>query len=214
MYISYFILFIAFNYYKKIVIWVPIILCVEILGAYLAGMALIGIAELGDKTQIALLSLSGKYERKLPILMGAFFGFALVDGVAVIFGSAISSFLPERVITILAGLAFLAFGVYFLLGAEEEVREVDNKSLIISSFLLITLMELGDKTQFIAITLSARYSSSLGIFLGAMTALMALSVIAVVLGAAISDRVPQAKFKRLAASLFIILGILALLGIY
>lgn len=57
-------------------------------------MALIGVAELGDKTQIALLSLSGKYQNRVPLLVGSFLGFAFVDGIAVVFGGAISSFFP------------------------------------------------------------------------------------------------------------------------
>nr|HOP09657.1 TMEM165/GDT1 family protein [Candidatus Methanofastidiosa archaeon] len=159
------------------------------LEAFIVSAALIGVAELGDKTQIALLSLSGKYKKKTPLLVGSFMGFALVDGMAVVFGGTISSLVPQDTISLAASVVFILFGVYFLFEKEEKMKEANHKSLLLTSFMLITLMELGDKTQLITMTLAARYDSMIGVFLGAMAALMFLSSVAIIVGKALSERI-------------------------
>ena len=185
-----------------------------VLEALLVSIGLVGLAELGDKTQIALLSLSCKYQKKMPLLIGSFFGFALVDGIAVVFGGTISSLIPGNVITYASSIAFIIFGIYFLFEKEEEVKDSKHQSLMLKSFLLITLMELGDKTQLLTITLAARYDSVLAVFSGAMIALMFISSVAIIIGKALSERVPEKSFKKISAVLFISLGLLGLLGVW
>ena len=97
---------------------------------------------------------------------------------------------------------------------EEDIKESRHNSLVLTSFLMITLMELGDKTQLVTMTLAARYGSMIGVFIGTILALMTLSSIAVIMGKAISERVPEEKFKKASATLFIALGVLGLIGIW
>jgi putative Ca2+/H+ antiporter (TMEM165/GDT1 family) len=81
-----------------------------------------------------------------------------------------------------------------------------------STFLVIFLAELGDKTQLATFGLAAGPSSRLAVFLGASAALIATTAIAVLLGEAVGRVVPVIWLKRLAGALFIILGIFFLLG--
>lgn len=54
----------------------------------------VGIAEMGDKTQLSMLLLSSKTKRRLPLLAGAALAFLIVDGIAVTAGSWVTTILP------------------------------------------------------------------------------------------------------------------------
>jgi putative Ca2+/H+ antiporter (TMEM165/GDT1 family) len=81
-----------------------------------------------------------------------------------------------------------------------------------STFLVIFLAELGDKTQLATFALAASPTSRLAVFLGASVALIATSAIAVLLGEAVGRVVPEVWLKRMAGALFIVLGVLFLVG--
>ncbi|RZN46219.1 TMEM165/GDT1 family protein [archaeon] len=181
--------------------------------ALAASFALVALAELGDKTQLAIFSFSAKYRHRMPIIIGIALGFALVDGLAVVFGQAITTFISQDVLNIATSIAFIVFGIYFLLHTEneEEVQRKGKKSLFFSSFALITAMEMGDKTQLLTITLAAQYDAPLAVFAGSWGALMTLSLIALLVGRTIAQRVASHRIQYLSGALFILLGIAGLL---
>ncbi len=84
--------------------------------------------------------------------------------------------------------------------------------LLASSFSLIFLAELGDKTQLATLALAAGGRSRLTIFIGAALALVATSAIAVLAGEAVARVVPELWIKRAAGLGFLVLGTLFLLG--
>jgi putative Ca2+/H+ antiporter (TMEM165/GDT1 family) len=81
-----------------------------------------------------------------------------------------------------------------------------------STFLLVFLAELGDKTQLATLSLAASGKSRLLVFAGAAAALVATSAIAVVAGEAVARAVPEIWIKRTAGLGFLVLGILFLAG--
>ncbi len=85
-----------------------------------------------------------------------------------------------------------------------------NAKLIISSFVMIFLAELGDKTQISTFALAADTRSMLSVFLGASGALVLTSLIAVVLGGVIGRFVPDKLIKIVSAAVFIGFGVLTL----
>ncbi len=85
-----------------------------------------------------------------------------------------------------------------------------NTKLIISSFVMIFLAELGDKTQISTFALAADTRSMLSVFLGASGALVLTSLIAVVLGGVIGRFVPDKLIKIVSAAVFIGFGVLTL----
>jgi len=83
--------------------------------------------------------------------------------------------------------------------------------LIGSTFGVIFLAELGDKTQLAAISLSASSRKPLSIFIGASLALTAVSAIGVAVGAGLSDVLPIAVIRKVAAAAFVLIGLAMLL---
>lgn len=80
--------------------------------------------------------------------------------------------------------------------------------LMLTTFVMIFLAELGDKTQLATFCLSADCEeSTLSVFLGSSGALILSSFIAVVLGATFARFIPANIIKFAAGSFFIIVGI-------
>ena len=86
-----------------------------------------------------------------------------------------------------------------------------NVKLIASTFVMIFLAELGDKTQISTFALASNSRSMLSVFLGASAALVLTSLIAVVLGGVIGRFVPEKVIKFVSAAVFIGFGVLTLL---
>ncbi len=85
-----------------------------------------------------------------------------------------------------------------------------NARLIVSTFVMIFLAELGDKTQISTFALATNSRSTLSVFLGASGALVLTSLIAVVLGGVIGRFVPEKLIKVVSAAVFIGFGVLTL----
>ena len=84
--------------------------------------------------------------------------------------------------------------------------------VLLTTFGIIFLAEMGDKTQIAAMTLAAQTKKPWAVFLGASLALAAVSAIGVIVGGALGNYVPLEWVKRIAAILFIIIGVLMLIG--
>ena len=84
--------------------------------------------------------------------------------------------------------------------------------VLLTTFGIIFLAEMGDKTQLAAMTMSAQTKRPWAVFLGASLALAAVSAVGVLVGGAIGDYVPLIWVKRVAAMAFILIGVLMLLG--
>ncbi|MDO9098575.1 MAG: TMEM165/GDT1 family protein [Candidatus Methanoperedens sp.] len=180
----------------------------------LTTFGLIAIAELGDKTQLTVITLSAGYD-KVKVFTGVIFAFALVTGLGVLVGETLFQFISPDLIKILAGLLFIVFGLW-ILRSKSSNDENENQLLsnpLVSTFSMITIAEMGDKTQLSAITLAAKYDSPYLVFTGAVLALGLISLIGIFVGKKLCDMVPLQKIRSGAGVIFILFGILFLAGL-
>ncbi len=84
--------------------------------------------------------------------------------------------------------------------------------IFLTTFGVIFLAEMGDKTQLAAMTMSAESKQPFAVFVGAALALIAVSAIGVLVGGVIGNYVPLEWIKRIAGAAFILIGILVLAG--
>ncbi len=84
--------------------------------------------------------------------------------------------------------------------------------VFLTTFGVIFLAEMGDKTQLAAMTMAAQSKKPWAVFIGAALALTAVSAIGVVVGSLVGDYLPLIWVKRVAALSFIVIGVLILLG--
>jgi len=74
------------------------------------------IAEIADKTQIAtMLYASNAQHSKMTVFLGSAIALCLASAIAVFAGSALSHVINGRVLTRLAGIAFILVGVWTLI---------------------------------------------------------------------------------------------------
>ncbi len=84
--------------------------------------------------------------------------------------------------------------------------------VLLTTFGVIFLAEMGDKTQLAAMTMAADSKRPWAVFLGASLALIAVSGLGVLIGSLIGDYLPVVWVKRVAAVAFIVIGVLMLFG--
>lgn len=87
-----------------------------------------------------------------------------------------------------------------------------NFKTFLTTFGLIFLAEMGDKTQLAAITMAAQTKQPFTVFLGASLALAAVSLIGVVLGSVLANYINAEYLHKTAAIAFIAIGVLMLWG--
>jgi Ca2+/H+ antiporter, TMEM165/GDT1 family len=74
------------------------------------------LAELGDKTQLAVITMSAKAESKLAVFAGASLALILVTLLGVLFGSLLTEFVPVEWLQRIVAVAFIVIGVLMLFG--------------------------------------------------------------------------------------------------
>ena len=84
--------------------------------------------------------------------------------------------------------------------------------VVLTTFGIIFLAELGDKTQIAAMTMAAQKKRPWEVFIGATIALAAVSAIGVAVGTALGHYLPVDWIKRIAGAAFILIGVLVLIG--
>jgi len=77
----------------------------------LSTFAMVFIAELGDKTQLAVISMTCKHGQFWPVFIGATLALAMVTLLGVIGGEVVSHVVPTSVLTKVAAATFIVLGV-------------------------------------------------------------------------------------------------------
>ncbi len=173
--------------------------------------ALIIAAEMGDKSQLVCMTLAARH-KPMPVLFGAIVAFALLNTLAVIFGAAIASWLPDFVVALTVAILFAVFGVHALLAKAEDddemVKEKSGHGLFFTTFLLITVAEFGDKTQLAVVALSST-AVPVAVWVGATTALASTSALGIWAGRTLLKKVPLLLLHRISGTIFLMLSVVA-----
>jgi putative Ca2+/H+ antiporter (TMEM165/GDT1 family) len=178
---------------------------------FLIPFVTIAIAELFDKSQLAILLLSSRTKNHLSLFAGVSAAFIFLTAIAVLIGGSITSLVPELALKIVASVFFFYFGVKTLLEKPEiETGTPKTNATFLGSFLLILVSELGDKTQLATVAFATKFSP-LFVFLGAAIALILLAIVAIWLGKILAKTERKAMVSKIAGVLFILLGITFLL---
>lgn len=74
------------------------------------------LAELGDKTQLAVITMTSKTNAAVSVFLGAALALVLVTLLGVLFGSVITSYVPAEWLQRIVAAAFIIIGVLMLLG--------------------------------------------------------------------------------------------------
>ncbi|MFW9896688.1 MAG: TMEM165/GDT1 family protein [Candidatus Thorarchaeota archaeon] len=197
------------------------------------------LGELGDKTQLIVFNLTLESEKSYKVGIGATLGFALIVSIGVMFGAIITQYVDLSIITLISGILFIIIGILELpkikkLYYERKSKTKGNSNQIINSsnknskkiisklskikkngclagFLFIFIMELGDKTQILTITLTSVYSSPVEVWIGSFLALITLAWMGVFLGSIIAKRIPKFYLAVISTIIFFSIGCITLI---
>lgn len=84
-------------------------------GGLLAAFGLVALMELGDRSQLSVITLAAESGEALMVFIGAALGFMWLTALGAYFGQAIGERVPRRYIRLGSGLVFIAFGIVFLI---------------------------------------------------------------------------------------------------
>ena len=201
------------------------------LAAFGASLTAITLAELGDKTFFMALILAARH-RARDVFVGAFAALAAVTLLSLGVGYGLRELVPAALMTWLAALLFLGFGIKLLVDAQsmapdeaeaeeqdaleaidaaESRHRLDSSWVVIwEAFALVFIAELGDRTQFTTIFLATAPSFSFaGLLAGTLVGHALVTWLAVGAGQWIGKRISEPLLYRLSAGLFIAFGLYA-----
>lgn len=177
---------------------------------FFSSFALIGLAELGDKTQLLTMALAAKY-RPLKVIGGVFLATALLQLIAVSLGQFASLLLPVSLLKKIAGVVFIMFGLWIVFGKnDDESSFKEGTSPVLTVFTLFFLAEFGDKTQLAGFAFAARYHAFFQVWLGATLGMFTANSLGVLVGGWLGQKLSLKWLKMLGGTMFIIFGIWSL----
>lgn len=189
---------------------------------------LVFVSELGDKTQLLVLSFSSKLKAS-TILIGVAFGSFFSHGVAILFGSSIGLLeneLLHNALQFITYFSFIVFGILSFLPEKDksENNRKDNFLVKLSKFgigyifiiaISIAIGELGDKTFLASIGLGISYpNSKLFLIFGAILGMVLSDMIAIVFGKFLSSKIPESSIAKLSGVLFIVFGVIGFIKFF
>ncbi|MCU0524479.1 MAG: TMEM165/GDT1 family protein [Elainella sp. Prado103] len=200
------------------------------LSAFTAGLLLVSISELGDKTFFIAAILAMRHPRRW-VFIGAITALSLMTVLSVLFGQA-AALLPQIYIQWAEAILFLGFGTKLLLDArnmsdqpnveeQEEalsaVKAAEAKqpkrqtpwSVITEAFTLTFIAEWGDRTQITTIALAAA-NHPLGVTLGAILGHAICAAVAVACGRLVCGRISERAITAMGGGLFLVFGLVGL----
>jgi Ca2+/H+ antiporter, TMEM165/GDT1 family len=182
--------------------------------AFLISTGVVALAELGDKTQLLALVLAARFRKPVPIVLGILAATLLNHALAGAAGKWVASLIAPQTMRWILGVSFVAVALWMLVPDryEEQKGKVPRFGVFATTLFAFFLLEMGDKTQIATIALAARYPSLLAVVAGTTLGMMIANVPVVFLGEGLAKRVPLRLVHAVAAAVFLLLGLLVLLG--
>jgi Ca2+/H+ antiporter, TMEM165/GDT1 family len=186
------------------------------LGATALAFGAIFLAEFGDKSQLLVLAFATRYPWR-PVVAGVVIAAAIIQGASVLVGAAVGAILPEMLVAIVSGVAFLAVAAWTLLGDDEDeeghpsLRPLAGTALVLTVAGTFIAAELGDKTMLATFALAAN-QGPLPTWIGSTLGEVAANLVAVVVGRQLGHRLSPRVVRIGSAVVFALAGVVVLVG--
>ena len=176
--------------------------------AFLTSLGLVALAEIGDKTQLLAILLAVKFRKPLPIIAGIFAATVANHFLAALLGSVAHDFLASAWFRIAIGVSFIAMGAWTLIPDKlDGEAKLPRYGAFLTTLIAFFLVEMGDKTQIATVALGARFHDVVAVTAGTTLGMMAANAPVVWLGDRLLARVNLDSVRRIAAALFVAIGV-------
>ena len=176
----------------------------------------VALAEIGDKTQLLAFILAARFKKPLPIIAGIFLATIVNHGLAGALGAWITATITPEVLRWVLGVSFLAMAVWTLIPdkiEEEETQVAQRFGVFGATLVTFFLAEMGDKTQIATVAMAAHYPDPLLVVAGTTLGMLIADIPAVFVGDRFAARIPLKLVHGIAAAMFAVMGVLALLNV-
>ena len=195
---------------------------------FLITFIIVFISELGDKTQLLVISFSSKSKTKI-ILIGVAIGTFFSHGLAILFGSKIGSINNEifhLYLKVFTYISFLLIGIIGFIPKKESNDRNEKKSNLLKNLsssinyifiiaISIVIGELGDKTFLASLGLGFQYPSyKISLVLGSICGMVSSNFLAISFGKFLGNRFNKNLIENLSNIIFIVFGIIGLFSIF
>jgi putative Ca2+/H+ antiporter (TMEM165/GDT1 family) len=185
---------------------------VKIMTAFWISLLIVLIAEMGDKTQLVALAFATRYKAS-TVLLGVFLATLVVHLLSVALGEVMGLALPVFRIKLLAGLAFIGFGLWTLRGddlGDEEKLTGSRFGPLLTVATTFFPAELGDKTMLATVTIASEQRAFVPVWLGSTLGMILADGLAIIVGKVMGKSLPERLIKYGAAAVFILSGLYTL----
>jgi putative Ca2+/H+ antiporter (TMEM165/GDT1 family) len=183
--------------------------------ALLISTMVVGLAEIGDKTQILSMMLAARFQRPAPVVFGILVATLANHAAAGLAGMLFGSLLTGTWMRWILGISFLAVAVWALFPdrCSSECSPVGGSGVFFAALCAFFVAEIGDKTQLATIGLAARFENFYPVVAGTTLGMMLANVPAVLIGQRAAHCLPLRAIRIIAAIAFATLGVITLAGI-
>lgn len=183
--------------------------------AFLISTGLVTLAEMGDRTQLLAFLLAAKFRRPLPIMLGILIATLANHAFAGFLGQWFAELVTPNVLRWVLAVTFFAMAAWMMIPDKLNDDAPDNTKygVLVTTIMAFFLAEIGDKTQVATVALAARFDDLFWIVAGTTLGMMIANVPAIYLGDKFADKLPVRLIHIVAALLFVLLGVLTLLGV-
>ena len=182
--------------------------------SFLVSTSVVGLAEIGDKTQLLSLVLAARYRKPIPIVLGVFVATLVNHACSGALGAWLASAIKPEIMNWAVVASFALMAIWILipdkLDEEEAMSAKSRLGVFGTTVVAFFLAEMGDKTQVVTIALAARFHEFFGVVAGTTLGMMLANVPVIYLGHKFSDRLPTKTVHVIAAIIFVVLGYFAL----
>lgn len=182
--------------------------------AFLVSTSVVGLAEIGDKTQLLSLVLAARYRKPIPIILGVLVATLINHGASGALGVWLASILSPNILNWAIVASFAVMAVWILipdkLDDADAILTRNSMGVFGTTVVTFFLAEMGDKTQIVTIALAARFHEFFGVVAGTTLGMMLANVPVIYFGHKFADRLPTKAVHILATIIFVVLGGLAL----
>jgi putative Ca2+/H+ antiporter (TMEM165/GDT1 family) len=201
-----------------------------------SAFGLLFVAELGDKTQLAVVTQVCRHRRPWAVFLGASLALVAATAIGAAGGQLMGRLIPRSILRFGAAVAFMVMGAlvgWEAWGASREARvdpacepsEQQAEGVPVTSrpgwqwqaftstLALLFVAELGDKTQLAVLSMAGQSGAPWAVFAGGSLALMCVTALGVLAGYGLGRLAPRRILLWVSAAVFVAMGLLMACGV-